>query len=140
MKNHWLTLLANKVDFWEIDFKDFCLKQLSTDLSEDTKIYNLECTECMEKLSISITPVTSFKGKEFIKKTLADLEKVPVNRESTSVKDFVNKVKLIAYSNLKSNDNCDCEFRAHQAAAIDEYLWYVDGKGFADEVSEWLEL
>ena len=144
MKNTWLTLLT------EIPYLDEIINRLNDFGFEITHFpknldgnVEIKCKMCERILSAQFYGVDllrEYEGKKIIEKCIADVKAADESSGTEIVMKHLKNTVAIAKISTSSELQCDCDFRFHQAVALGDFIWYVDGRGFADDVETYLEL
>lgn len=110
--------------------------------SLDGGVFHVECGICGHLMRAGLHRVDSAAdrtGKELVEAAMCEVAKVPYDLNVKSVVVHLQQTRFVIYTSEPFLPECDCEFRFHQVMGSGNYLWYVVGQGFADELEVWLE-
>ena len=143
MNSAWLTLNLEAPDLREVasGLPDCQLELLSEFESSNGPRLELKCLLCDRQLSAAIYSADrdqSEAGHELVRSALQDIVHLPESDEVSLVREHLRRTVSVAWTSKPFDPACDCDFRFHQLVARPDFLWYIEGKGFSDDVEEWL--
>ena len=99
--------------------------------------FEVVCSICNHKLKAKV--YSGANVTEITSSCLAELVSFKHHKNYEVIKEHLSNTKSIIQTNEPFLSECDCDYRLHQLVASENYIHYISGEGYADEVQSYLQ-